>query len=66
MSRNRRFTTGSKGWANSRESANGRSVIIEVASDRGTKKMSVSKQPLELVPPPSPGRAAIGEERRAS
>jgi hypothetical protein len=53
MTRARRFTTGSKGWANSRESANGRSMIIEVTSDEGTRKVSVSKQPLELVPPPT-------------
>ena len=48
-----RFATGSRGWANSRESANGRALIIEVASASGTKKMAVRKDPLELVQPSS-------------
>jgi hypothetical protein len=46
----RRFHTGTKSWTSSRDSSDGKTVVIEVSTDSGTKTMSVRKEPLELIP----------------
>lgn len=50
----RKFQTGEKGWTSSRQSADGRSLIIEVPDSRGGKKqITVRREPLLLVPAPT-------------